>query len=202
MIFQIRKEVENVENQNKPIKRKEAKEEEQKNQVAGQNKKRKEKKKREKEEEEAEQAEEKTEAKDEEEKEEEQNKPKKKKRTEQITGVGAPFAPSNISDPKFDLLRSQNFDSLLQASIGKFIELPRISSLFSGYPKDMNPKKDSSFRILLTQQRFDLLKEFKDRQGRNQGYVFSGPHGIGKSIEGYIFASYGYINKLPTLYLV
>jgi hypothetical protein len=79
------------------------------------------------------------------------------------------------------------------------VAVPRFHPLPKGF-EDVNLDA-----IILSQQRVDLLRELHaqvtDGKIDAAGFVFSGPQGIGKSVEMYLFASYLYINKHPLVYI-
>jgi hypothetical protein len=108
--------------------------------------------------------------------------------------------PTDRKNPRFTWLRGvTDFKERLQTLVNQTVSVPQFPLL----PKGLTTADLD--RIILSQQRTDLLCELNDQMtdGENTaaGYVLSGPQGIGKSVEMYLFASYLYVNKHPLVYV-
>jgi len=83
----------------------------------------------------------------------------------------------------------------LQTLIGTFIDLP----VFGYEESDLVPNEfDPKAKYLLTQQRFEILKEVVDG---SRGMVLSGPRGVSKSYTLYLIAAYAFVNSIPLLFV-
>jgi hypothetical protein len=106
----------------------------------------------------------------------------------------------NRTAAEYQWLRAgSNFEKTLKDFVDSTVSVPRFPLL----PKGLN--EADLGRFIFSQQRADLLRELnaKVTDGTNTaaGYVLSGPQGIGKSVEMYLFASYLYVNKHPLVYV-
>ena len=115
---------------------------------------------------------------------------KSKKQKTQFT-----YSISQRNDSKFDDLRSNN----LAAHIGKFIEIPLLGEEKEDFPKNFEPHFP---HIFVTQELVDNLNEVVTKNGKDSGYVYSGPNGVGKSILAYLIACYAFVNGYPLIYIV
>jgi hypothetical protein len=85
----------------------------------------------------------------------------------------------------------------LEKLIGKFIPLPIFGGESCQYvPKDFCPQEN----FFLSEQRFRILKDVITES--QEGYLFVGPHGVGKSFLAYFVACYAWINHFPLIYIV
>lgn len=97
--------------------------------------------------------------------------------------------------------------SALQSLVDTAIELPVLPATF--FPKEFEPT--IARRVLLTQERFDLVKEMFEalRLGEDNvpgtphsGMILSGPNGVGKTVDSYLLMSVLYVNGAVLIYVV
>ena len=116
-------------------------------------------------------------------------------------------------DPRFDVLRVNKaegdwqtmcYDTLakkLEKYVGKEIELPDLEPL----EQFASPRRSLKGPFLLTKSRYTVFKNFvKVMSGRDvdEGLIFVGPDGIGKSALMYFLACVHFVNGCPLVYIV
>lgn len=107
------------------------------------------------------------------------------------------------ASPDWSHLHAKNLKKL---KAGQFIKVPILPRIPKGITEGVMKN------LVLTPQRLELLHEFastlhlgeRDKHNKNQecGMILSGPNGVGKSVESYLFACTAIVNQCLVIYIV